>query len=244
MSKKKVPVGTKFGRLTFLEDLGTEKGLRVWKCVCECGGEKIAKAGDIKSGKTSSCGCSKFGNKNAHQHGWSQTKIYSTWFSMDSRCNNILNKHYKDYGGRGIKVCDRWSKNQPNNQGLLNFIEDMYDKWFEGASIERDDVDGNYSPENCYWVDMKFQPRNIRIRLDNKMGFVGVYRRTQKDGRCGYISKWVDLNGKQRSKYFSIKKYGEELAELMAIEYREYQILLLNLQGAGYGKYHFNSENT
>lgn len=81
-------------------------------------------------------------------HGMSETKIYNVWLGMRRRCKNPNDAKYKNYGGRGIIVCDRW-------QSFENFYEDMGDSYQEGLTIERVDVNGNYEPTNCTWITRK-----------------------------------------------------------------------------------------
>jgi hypothetical protein len=93
--------------------------------------------------------------------------VYSVWLNMRNRCNNPNEVAYKNYGGRGIKVCDRWSD-------FANFLADMGERP-EGHSIERINNDGNYEPSNCKWATRSEQSMNKRIRKDNASGSAGVW---------------------------------------------------------------------
>lgn len=94
------------------------------------------------------------GNKNGVTHGLSRHSAYNSWKKMIQRCTDPKNQDYKYYGGRGIKVCDRWLD-------VRNFVEDMGERK-KGWSIERIDVDGDYTPKNCFWIPMKYQAKNRR----------------------------------------------------------------------------------
>jgi len=154
--KKNNLINKKFGRLTVLEFAENYK----WLCKCECGKEKIVYGCSLRSGNTKSCGCL---NKEVHtKHGHSikgkRSKTYMSWASMLKRCNNPNHKDYKNYGGRGVKVCDRWLNKE---NGFENFLEDMGE--MPGKhQIDRTDNDGNYEPTNCRWVTPKENCRNRR----------------------------------------------------------------------------------
>jgi len=105
-------------------------------------------------GKTRSCGCLR--NEQQFKHGRCETLVYRIWAEMLQRCNNHKSPSFKDYGGRGIKVCERW-------HSFANFYTDMGDKP-AGLSIDRADNDGNYEPGNCRWADAKTQATNCRKR--------------------------------------------------------------------------------
>ena len=115
-----------------------------------------------KLGGTKSCGC-------LHKkHNLRTHRLYSIWGEMIRRCTNIKHKRYKDYGGRGIQVCERWLD-------IENFIEDMYPSWEEGLTLDRIDVNGNYEPDNCRWTTREVQARNTReLMSTNKSGYRGV----------------------------------------------------------------------
>ena len=157
-----------------LEDLGmrfpkenSKRKYRYGLYQCQyCGKEFEAQIQSIKNGHTKSCGCQS--TKYTNPHGLAQHKLYNTWNMMKSRCYTPKNKAYKHYGGRGIKVCDRWLD-------INNFIEDMYPTWKEGLSLDRIDVDGNYEPDNCRWTTNEVQNRNTRdICKNNTSGYRGV----------------------------------------------------------------------
>ncbi len=163
--------------LILLEDLGmkypkeTSKEKRRYGLYrCCCGKEFEAQVSNVKHGNIKSCGCNKV------IHGLTNHRLYNTWKDMIRRCNNPKRKDYKDYGGRGISVCDRWLD-------IHNFIEDMYPSYIEGLSLDRSNNDGNYEPNNCRWVDRFVQAQNSKvIRVGNKSGYKGVnwYKNTNR----------------------------------------------------------------
>lgn len=120
--------------------------------------------------KYKSCGCAKYtDNKSSRTHGMRKHKIYTAWAGMKDRCYREKNKHYKNYGAKGVTVCDRWL------HSFENFRDDMLPTWKEGLSIDRIDPYGNYEPSNCRWANTTTQARNIRkIRKNNTSGYKGV----------------------------------------------------------------------
>jgi hypothetical protein len=147
--------GTVFGRLTLLEDVYFCHD-RV-RCTCECGNEAKPKANSLKFGVTRSCGCIQ--RERRITHGLSKHPLYQTWYSMVDRCTNPDARNWEGYGGRGIKVCDRWL-GLP--EGLQNFIADMGPKPTPEYSLDRTDVEGNYEPGNCAWETAKVQAHHRR----------------------------------------------------------------------------------
>jgi len=149
----------KFGKLTTIEYLGKSK----WKCLCDCGNFTEVHSQSLRTGNTKSCGCLKI--EKATKHGYVGTPIYRCYNSMKNRCYNINNPSYSDYGGRGIKVCERWK------DSFNNFLVDMGERPSKDYSIDRIDNDGNYEPNNCKWSTAKEQNRNNRqVKLnENKV---------------------------------------------------------------------------
>lgn len=133
---------------------------RYWICKCFCGNEFTTVALDVKYEHTTSCGCKikehlKSG-KARRTHGKRKSLEYNTWAKLKDRCYNKNDKKYKDYGGRGITVCDTWLNS------FQQFLEDMGEKPSPKHSIERKDNNGNYCKENCVWETKKKQAINRR----------------------------------------------------------------------------------
>lgn len=162
--------GQVFGRLTAItRGENSKDGKAKWVCKCSCGKEVTILSASLLRGKSSSCGClrkessSVVGAGNSTRlikHGMSKSTAHIRWRSMKDRCNNPNNKHYKDYGGRGIKVCKRWLV-------FEQFYADMGD-CPSGMSIDRINNDGDYEPSNCRWATPKMQMNNTRKQKGNK----------------------------------------------------------------------------
>ena len=122
----------------------------------------------VRTGQTKSCGCLKA--KSKITHGLTYNKFYKTWKGMLQRCTNLEHRSYKNYGARGITVCEEW-------QDVTNFVawaESTYPN-IEGYTLDRINNELGYSPENCTWSDKTTQAINQRIMKNNKSGYVGIY---------------------------------------------------------------------
>lgn len=155
-------VGQKFFRLTVLKFMGTIKGVSHFLCVCECGTEKIIRSNNLISGDTKSCGCWNRELVSNQKTGLniSNNKLYRVWGDMKSRCNNSNDTCFKNYGGRGIKVCNEWEESSESFGEWA--LSNGYRK---GLTIDRVDNEGGYSPDNCKWSTGDEQRRNMRSNV-------------------------------------------------------------------------------
>lgn len=174
--------GKKFNMLTVI-GIASMKPV-YWECKCDCGGFTKVRTSNLKRGMVKSCGClSHVGNPKHKLHG---THLYRIYYGIRRRCYNKHEEAYKNYGGRGIVMCDEWK----------NSVEKFYEwaiasGYKEGLSIDRIDNNGNYSPENCRWVDKKLQANNRRTNVVYSM-----------NGKTMNLSQWCN---EYNMKYFTVR---------------------------------------
>lgn len=184
----------RFGKVTVVGFSNMDKNNKArFLCRCDCGKEFVVIGASLLSGNTRSCGCLKKEQwlKQRTKHGLSKTTLYPIWGEIIQRTKNKKNRDYKNYGGRGIKVCKEWEEN------FKSFYEwSIKNGYKKGLSIDRINVNGDYCPENCRWATPKEQGRNTR--KNQKISFGG-------ETHC--ISEWAEiLNIKDNILRFRIKR--------------------------------------
>lgn len=179
--------GKTYGKLKVISYAGYLPGTRVrgWHCVCECGTECIVNGGHLRFGLKKSCGCL--------YHYESKTRLYRVWAGMKSRCQSKCMGAYKYYGDRGITVCEEWKDDFPAFKAWA-----MGNGYSEGLSIERKDVNGPYSPQNCCWIPIADQALNTRntVRV-TAFGETHPLTVWAKDSRCVVPRHTLDRRIKQ-----------------------------------------------
>lgn len=209
--------GYKTGLITVVRREGSKKGQTTWLCQCECGKTFVQYGGPLRKGKVKSCGHI-YADKKARQeiayrtiakqtHGGSRSRLYFVWQDMKNRCNKPTDVSYKNYGARGIKVCDEW----------LNDFS-AFQKWaFETGynpsakrnecTLDRMDINGDYRPNNCRWLDGKGQCANRR----------NSYTITY-NGETHSASEWSTITGVERGTIYRRYKAGKTPEEILSKE--------------------------
>lgn len=208
--------GKKFGKLTVVRRVENNKhGNSMWECVCECGEKRVVQGCGLTNGHSSSCGCTrkeKLIQRNIEfdgntTHGMCKTRIYRIWQGIKRRCCNSNDySHYKEYGGRGITVCEEW-------QRFESFYEwAMQNGYADDLTIDRIDVNGNYEPSNCRWTTPKEQANNTRTNR------VFTY-----NGKTQTLTMWAEEYGINRATLYDrlIRKHQWDMEKALTTPVRE-----------------------
>jgi hypothetical protein len=190
--------GKTFARLTVV-GLAPERqnGQAVWECLCECGKRTFVLSDLLRKGRTKSCGCWRVEHGRRHgstvqlRHGHARgsgSPLYQTWANMLSRCRDSNNDNFRNYGARGITVCERWLT-------FENFLADVGERPSRKHSIDRVNVEGNYEPANVRWATRKEQARNMRSN-----------RNLTLRGETKTLAEWLELSGTNRMTFYQRKR--------------------------------------
>lgn len=215
---KKYFYGDRMGNCFFIKEISKRKyGRRTAIFKCDCGKEfESTITGVLNDGRR--CGCTKFKHlpkgipiKHGHASRNGKTPEYKVWCGMKSRCNNIKNKRFKDYGGRGIKVCERW------NTSFENFYLDMGHRPSANHTLERKSVHGDYEPANCIWLLRELQSKNKRSN-----------RIIEFNGSSRLLSEWSLISGIGRLTIHRRLKAGWSIEDALTVKplnkpYKKYQ---------------------
>lgn len=188
-------LGQKFGRLKVIEKMPSKDSRSMWRCICDCGNEKVVSGRNLKKGLTRSCGCLQReifakNTNNPPTHKSTGTRLHNEWRAMKARCYIKSCSNYEHYGANGIRVCSEWKNDF-----------DAFKKWAlangykDELTIDRIDVEKDYSPDNCRWIthQQNCWNRDLTPRKTNTSGCSGVYLR--KDS-----NKWrasITVSGKK-----------------------------------------------
>lgn len=206
MSKKIDLTGQRFGRLVVIEETkpfySSGRKRMMWLCKCDCGNVLAVRGENLRCKNTMSCGCYKKERtrESNTKHGLTNSRIYYIWNSMLERCNHPSCRSYKYYGDRGIKVCKQWRKFEPFYEWAMS------NGYREDLTIDRIDVNGNYEPSNCRWVDLYTQGRNKR---NNRLVTI--------DGITHCLSQWMEIKGINKKTVYSRLNRGWSIEDALNI---------------------------
>lgn len=186
--------GRQYGLLRVIGFAGINRNAKAtWNCECACGNQVVAVGAELGSGHTGSCGCLQKARASeaSRKHGLTDTPEHLSWKHMRARCLDPKNKNYDRYGGRGIRICERWDD-------FAAFYADMGPRPSSKHSIDRINNDGNYEPGNCRWATQKEQVSNsTRVRM------------IECHGRVQSLEAWAQETGLSRDVIRSrVSAYG------------------------------------
>ena len=198
--------GRRFNKLVALELVEDRRGkrdrVRLWRCRCDCGNEPIVAQRYLTAGGTKSCGC--IIGKHKRTHGGTGTAEFRIWDSMRRRCGDPKHPSYADYGGRGIRVCERW-------QDFAAFRDDVGPRPTPEHQIERVDNDCGYEPENCVWATRVAQSNNRRSS-----------RRLTMNGETLTMAQWERRQGLKAGAIFRRLQQGWSVEDAITRPRRKY----------------------
>lgn len=186
MGKRIDITGKRFNMWTVVECVGKNKsGGYMWRCICDCGNERIVEGRSVRGGTSKCCGCTRGkDNMGNFKHGGKKERLYVVWSSMKQRCLNPNDPYYFRYGGRGISICDDWKDYRKFREWAESSGYDKNNR-DRSCTLDRVNNDGNYCPENCRWVTQKEQDNN---RSSNH--FI-----TNSSGVSKTLSQWSEVTG-------------------------------------------------
>jgi len=185
MVKDTKMVGKTFNRWSVLYRGDNLYNRAAYVCRCNCGVEKLVNGNELRRGKSKGCpSCAKLDRVSYKGKPYNSYLEYAVYQSMKARCSNPKTEKYPNYGGRGIKVCDRWLKS------FVHFMDDMGSRPSSSHSIERINNDEGYNPTNCEWATVKIQNSNRRPKASKHYSFNKArsnYKVTVKGKHVGYF---------------------------------------------------------
>lgn len=242
-AKSKNLIGRRFQNLIVIEKAGIDKwGKPLWLCKCDCGNHTNSVTARLTNGKKRSCGCvwkeevgQRF-KKHGHTANGNFSPEYMAWHSLKERCLNPNAENYKNYGGRGITVCERWLHSE---RGFQNFYEDMGDRPSSEHSLDRfPDKNGNYELTNCRWATKIQQARNktsnvvveyegekvVAIELANRFGIdprrLGEQLKIKPPEEAVFFLLHTRKLGRKRGKdHVNSRKVGKFIEGVLIKEY-------------------------
>lgn len=203
MSYKYDLTGKRYGKLTVIEYVGNNPKTRsaMWRCKCDCGNETIVATNVLNHGDKRSCGClaSELLAKRNYRHGLCNSRLYGIYRRILQRCYDPNVKDYRNYGSRGIAVCEKWL----GDNGFMNFYNWSVSHGYSGKlSIDRIDNNRGYSPDNCRWATIEQQVNNRRVTRYVKInGEVDTVARLSRKYHIPYHTLYDYANGDKNCKY-------------------------------------------
>lgn len=195
--------GQRFSRLVAVRKTDIRKDRRViWECLCDCGNTTYKSSHELLRGEAKSCGC--IAKEMRGEHGFSKSRLYGVWRNMRNRCNNKNTDSYKYYGAKGVSICDEWND-------FAKFKDWAYENGYDenaihgSCTLDRIDVCGNYSPDNCRWVSMKEQANNRSSNVNIRY-----------DGDSHTVAEWSDITGINASTIRARLNRGWEESDALA----------------------------